>query len=100
MDMYLRDNVRNRPEFLGENTVTKDEAAQFYRMEAREHYWLRDYEGYDSRQMRKMTHLERIRGKLLLFDYRKRDPLTGDAAVCEVVSGMKGRGRMTENEFL
>ena len=84
LDMYLRDNVRNRPEFLGENTVTKDEAAQFYRMEAREHCWLRDYEGYDSRQMRKMTHLERIRGKLLLFDYRKREPLTGDAAVCEV----------------
>ena len=31
-----------------------------------------------------MTHLERLGGKLLLFDYRKRDPLTGDAAVYEI----------------
>ena len=77
----MRDNVRNRPGFLGENRVKKEEAAAFYKMEAQEHFYLRDYEGYDSRQIRKMTHLERIGGKLLLFDYRNRSPLTGDAAV-------------------
>ena len=53
-------------------------------MEAQEHFYLRDYEGYDSRQIRKMTHLERFRGKLLLFDYRHRDPLNSDAAVQDV----------------
>ena len=39
------------------------------------------YEGYDRRQMRKMTHLERIDGKTVLFDYKNRDPLTGNAAI-------------------
>ena len=34
--------------------------------------------------MRKMTHLERFRGRLLLFDYRHRDPLNGDAQVLDI----------------
>ncbi len=86
LDMYLRDNVRNRPDFLGESRVTKEEASAFYKREADEHWYLRGYEKYDSRQMRKMTHLERIGDRLLLFDYRNRDPLTSDAAVYEVQS--------------
>lgn len=81
LDLYLRDNVKNRPAFLGESAVEKQEAADFYKREAQEHRFLKGYEAYDSRQMRKMTHLERIGGKLLLFDYRNRSPLTGDAAV-------------------
>lgn len=84
LDLYLRDNVKNRPAFLGEEQTAKEEAAAFYKKEAQEYLYLKDYEGCDSRQMRKMTHLERLRGKLLLFDYRKRDPLTGDAAVYEI----------------
>ena len=84
LDLYLRDNVRNRPEFLGEDKVSKEEAAAFYRKEAQEHAYLREYDGYDGRQMRKMTHLERFRGRLLLFDYRHRDPLTGDALVLDI----------------
>ncbi len=84
LDLYLRDNVKNRPAFLAENQVTKEEAAAFYKAEAQKPYYLTGYEGYDSRQMRKMTHLERLKGKLLVFDYRKRNPLTGDAAVREV----------------
>ena len=84
LDLYLRDNVKNRPAFLGEEQTAKEEAAAFYKKEAQEYRYLKGYEGYDSRQMRKMTHLERLRGKLLLFDYRKRDPRTGDAAVYEI----------------
>lgn len=84
LDLYLRDNVKNRPAFLGESTVEKEEAADFYKREAEEHKFLQGYEGYDSRQMRKMTHLERISGELLLFDYRNRSPLTGDAAVFRI----------------
>ena len=81
LDLYLRDNVKNRPAFLGESAVEKQEAADFYKREAQEHRFLKGYGAYDSRQMRKMTHLERIGVKLLLFDYRNRSPLTGDAAV-------------------
>ena len=84
LDLYLRDNVKNRPAFLAESTVEKEVAADFYKREAEEHKFLQGYEGYDSRQMRKMTHLERISGELLLFDYRNRSPLTGDAAVFRI----------------
>ena len=84
LDLYLRDNVKNRTAFLGAGQTDKEEAATVYKKEARERRYLKGYEGYDSRQMRKMTHLERLGGKLLLFDYRKRDPLTGDAAVYEI----------------
>ena len=82
LDLYLRDNVKNRPPFLGESKVTKEEAAAFYREEARNPRYLKEYEGYDSRQMRKMTHLECIHGQTALFDYRQRDALTGNARIC------------------
>ena len=84
LDLYLRDNVKNRPPFLGENKVTKEEASAFYRAEASERRYLKGYEGYDGRQMRKMTHLERIGGKLILFDYQRRDALIGDARICVI----------------
>ena len=84
LDLYLRDNVKNRPPFLGENKVTKEEASAFYRAEASERRYLKGYEGYDSRQMRKMTHLEIIGGKLILFDYQRRDALIGDARICVI----------------
>ena len=97
LDLYLRDNVRNRPEFLGKSRVSPDEAAAFYKEEESSRRYLKDYIGYDRRQMRKMTHLERIRGGLLLFDYRNRDPLTGNAAVY-CVDGRKTADEMTEGK--
>lgn len=84
LDLYLRDNVKNRPAFLGENRVKPDEAAAFYKAEEEERRYLSGYEGYDRRQMRKMTHLEKIREEVLLFDYRKRNPLNGDAAIYSI----------------
>ena len=84
LDLYLRDNVKNRPAFLGENRVKPDEAAAFYKAEEEERRYLSGYEGYDRRQMRKMTHLEKIREEVLLFDYRKRNPLNGDAAIYRI----------------
>lgn len=96
LDLYLRDNVGNRPEFLGKNTVSSDEAAAFYKAEEENRKYLKNYEKFDRRQMRKMTHLEKIDGQLLLFDYRSRDPLSGDAAVYRVeipADGRKGRNQ-------
>ena len=84
LDLYLRDNVKNRPDFLGVCSVTGDESAAFYKREEEERRYLKDYTGYDRRQMRKMTHLERIRGELFLFDYRARDPLTGNARLIRI----------------
>ena len=81
-DLYLRENVKNRPEFAGEVTVSKEEAAEIYDREAETHKLLAGYEKYDKRQLRKMTHLERVDGKILLFDYQNRNKLTNQARVC------------------
>ena len=84
-DLYLRENVKNRPVFAGEDTIDKQTAAAFYEKEEQERRYLKGYERYDKRQMRKMTHLERIGGNLLLFDYKNRSPLTHQAAVYTVL---------------
>ena len=84
-DLYLRENVKNRPVFAGEDTVDKQTAAAFYEKDEQERRYLKGYERYDKRQMRKMTHLERIGGNLLLFDYQNRSPLTHQAAVYTVL---------------
>lgn len=95
LDLYLRDNVRNRPQFLPDNKVSSDEAAAFYKAEEEEHRYLGSYTGYDRRQMRKMTHMERLFGRLILFDYRERNPLSGDAKTYKI----KDQERKIENEF-
>ena len=93
LDLYMRDNVKNRPSFLPENKISSDEAAAFYKTEEEERRYLKNYAGYDRRQMRKMTHLERLFGRMVLFDYQERDPLSGDAKVYEIEE------RVVENEF-
>lgn len=84
LDLYLRENVKNRPAFAGENQVTKEEMTAFYREEAETHRYLKEYDGFDARQLRKMTHLEKFDGKYLLFDYRNRSRLSQNAATYEV----------------
>ncbi len=81
-DLYLRENVKNRPTFAGESTVSKEEATEIYDREAETHELLPDYTKYDKRQLRKMTHLERVDGRILLFDYQNRSKLTNQARVC------------------
>ena len=63
-----------------EQVKTKAEAA-FYEREALERRYLQGYELYDKRQLRKMTHLERVKNEILLFDYQNRSLLTNQAAV-------------------
>ena len=81
IDLYLRDNVKNRPAFAGEPALKKEEAAAFYDREAVEFRYLKGYEQYDKRQIRKMTHLEKMDGEFVLFDYKNRDVLTNQASV-------------------
>ena len=83
-DLYLRENVKNRPAFAGEPRVTKEEEAAFYEREASERRYLQGYDQYDKRQLRKMTHLERVDHGLFLFDYRNRNRLTNQAAVHQI----------------
>lgn len=85
MDLYLRENMKNRPAFAGDSLVSKDVERTFYDTEAEEHQYLKGYEKYDKRQLRKMTHLENIDGHLILFDYQNRNPLTNQATTYEVI---------------
>lgn len=86
LDYYLRENAKKRPDFAGQETVEKDFLRRFYDAEADEHRYLKGYGQYDTRQLRKMTHIERFvhlteEELYLLFDYRNRSPLNHQAAV-------------------
>lgn len=85
MDLYLRENMKNRPAFAGDSLVSKEVERTFYDTETEEHQYLKGYEKYDKRQLRKMTHLENIDGHLILFDYQNRNPLTNQATTYEVI---------------
>lgn len=85
-DYYSRDNVKNRPEFLGEETAEKEYTKEFYRREASEHKILRSHEciAADVRLLRRLTHIEKFGDKYYLFDYTQRDPMTNNANVIEL----------------
>lgn len=93
-DMYLRENLKSRPAFANERK--KEEIRAFYQKEAKQPRYLTDYEGYQAAQLIKMTHMEAFgypvwkdsveectksleKTCYVLFDYRVRNPLTGDA---------------------
>ncbi len=96
-DMYLRENLKSRPLFSPDLSEKRDDFRRFYQKEEENRTYLPGYTGYDSKQLSKMTHLElfhypvwEIAGKkdmkpekeresYILFDYRERNPLTGDA---------------------
>ena len=94
-DMYLRENLKSRPEFasdLREQEECRRFLRAFYRREEQERTYLPAYEGYDSRQLSKMTHLEPFHYPVwnmaadipggvcyVLFDYKERSPLTKEA---------------------
>lgn len=110
-DLYLRENVKSRPDFCADITqpAIKEAIRSFYQMEEQERKYLPEYEGYDWKQLSKMTHLEPFNYPVwdvermnafcaddsreemclrddgtqtcayILFDYKRRDPLTGSA---------------------
>lgn len=84
-DLYLRENVKSRPTFARDLSSSKDFVREFFQKEEKTPEHLSGYEGYDSRQMAKMAHLEPLRdGTYLLFDYKKRDPLSNNARTVRV----------------
>lgn len=109
-DMYLRENLKSRPEFAPELTSYREAARSFYKIEEKERRCLPDYREYDWKQLMKMTHLEpfacpvwntgqmaelydnwdeaeklhKEKRFLALFDYRKRNPLNYEADVHKI----------------
>lgn len=88
-DLYLRENLKSRPQWAKELTPYKDMMKHFYKREEEQRVYLEGYESYNSRQLGNLTHLEpffysEIGNKVkecyyILFDYRKRNPLSYDA---------------------
>ena len=90
-DLYLRENMKNRPDFAGEYSVEKEFLHEFYEKESQVHQYLKGYEQYDKRQLRKMTHIEKFsydvagdcqkKEVFILFDYQNRNKLNKQAAM-------------------
>lgn len=100
LDLYLRENLKSRPEFASDLTPYRDVTRSFYRQEEKKREYLPDYEGCDGKQLSRLTHLEPFSRLTLrqifpgdqggeageeaavhyvLFDYRHRNPLNAEA---------------------
>lgn len=86
-DYYSRDNEKNRPEFFGAARVEKAFAKAFYSEEARQHRHLNgsQYKNItDPRVLRRLTHLEKLGDAYYLFDYTRRNPVTGNVDAVKI----------------
>lgn len=82
-----------RPHFAKDPSEWKNESRDFYQKEAETRTLLPSYTTYDWKQLQRMTHVEvfdyDVLGNgekartVLLFDYQKRDPLTGNAEMID-----------------
>lgn len=86
-DFYLRENGKSRPTFARDQSDYKARIREFFVEEARHPRYLLDYDGYDSRQISKMAHVEVMRdGHMILFDYKNRNPLSYNARTVDVTA--------------
>lgn len=100
-DLYVRENLKSRPAFAPENTIDKDMLRRFFETESNEHTYLKNYGGYKSIQLLRMTHVEQFTYPVwlenpiecaalldtpayILFDYENRSALTHNAAYTEI----------------
>ena len=93
LDLYARENMKTRPRFAKDPSEWKNESRDFYQKEAETRMLLPSYTTYDWKQLQRMTHVEvfdyDVLGNgekartVLLFDYQKRDPLTGNAEMID-----------------
>lgn len=92
-DLYSRENLKNRPVWANDLKVYKQQFRAFYQKEAEEYRYLDRYQGFDEKQLGKMTHVEvmqyhpdtwELGNYVYLFDYKKRDALTYAAFCYEI----------------
>ena len=93
LDLYLRENSKSRPAWAGDLSLYKADFRDFYIREAENPQSLKSYAGYTSKQIMNMTHGEVFFHDVLktgadlpcyvVFDYRNRDPLTGNAEMID-----------------
>lgn len=95
-DLYLRENIKSRPDFANDLTPYKTFIREFYKKEETSRYFLPDYSTYDHTQLARLTHIEFFdypvwetnaasqlqkldMPLMVLFDYKNRNPLTHEA---------------------
>lgn len=89
-DLYARENMKTRPQWANDLSAYKMQILDFYKKEEENPELLTNYQGYQARQTIKMTHIEVFTYDVIneneekgaypvLFDYKKRSPLTNDA---------------------
>ncbi len=99
-DLYSRDYVKNPPAFVLERTKErKDEVRGFFDRELEEPKYLKEYEGYATKQLFNLVYMNvftmdmemlittgerKEEETYYLFDYRKRDPLSYSATITKV----------------
>ena len=96
-DLYLRENVKSRPSWAGEQDPYKAAYVEFFRNEDNKERYFKGYENYTTKQIQRMTHIEyfeqnifaeneeeRNRPVFIWFDYLNRDPLTYKSRTVEV----------------
>lgn len=91
LDLYLRENVKNRPAFAPNQDAYKEAIRILLQREAEAPKYLSGYEEYNYRQIFNMTHVEVFDYNLLeklekkkifcLFDYKNRDVFHNQAQV-------------------
>ena len=90
LDLYARENMKTRPQWANDLSAYKMQILDFYKKEEENPKLLTDYQSYQARQTIKMTHIEVFTYDVIneneekgaypvLFDYKKRSPLTNDA---------------------
>lgn len=98
-DVYLRDNIKNRPSFAKSQDVYRRTINSIYINEEKQRMLLPDYGEYHSKQLAKMTHIEvfdfdisrylkngidKMQEDYILFDYCNRNPLNYGARVIKI----------------
>jgi len=84
-DLYLRENIKSRPRFARDQSPYKGAVRDFFIKERQNPEYLKAYAGCDARQVSRMVHVEVLGdGKMILFDYRDRDPLSYNGKAVEI----------------
>ena len=100
-DLYARENLKKRPEFIDyENGIPdKEFIREFYQNQENVNRFLEIYDGYDWKQLSRMTHIEifdydilgfmetgvcTARKNIYIFDYIYRNPLDNQARISKI----------------
>lgn len=93
-DLYLRENLKSRPEFASDFEELKKKYYEFYMSDSMREKYLRAYAGYTYKQLSRLTHIEKFHIDIketvksgikttkeifVLFDYNNRNTLNYEA---------------------